>query len=248
MRIEIIIGVICFIGIPAGGLILYFLQNRKAYSNFANNLGFSVYKTLAEYDEGNQLEKQLEGFYLFREDINRKFINIIVGKIGDFDVKIFDNEYITGRTEHGAPITRGNTVFFFESEGLNFPKFQLRARGKSLEKEIKIPFLSHKEIDFDPPLLIQDQQVYQYPHPKFTSKYLLRGPNHSSIRSLFNDEILSYFENQKAIMSVEAVGTKIIIYNVWSWRSHGEPTELAGHYNKVLEIFNLLKSRVLTNI
>jgi hypothetical protein len=238
---KIIFGLF-FFGIIAGVVFLFVKQNRKARTNFAINLGLS----LAEYGEGKRLIKQLEEFYLFREaSVSQEFNNILVGKIDDTDVKIFDYYVNKGGKVHGHPYFQGQIVFLFESKGLNFPKFQLRAKEGGLQKEIeipKIPFLSHDEIkDVDPLLLFQDQQNYPRPYSKFTSKYLLRGPDHSSIRSLFNEETLKYFEKQKPRMSVEAVGNKLICYK---YDSRPEPSELAGLYKKGLEIFNLLKSRL----
>ena len=242
MSFEDIIIIIVF-GPCIGVMILYVILRFKEFPNFARSLDFSFYRTLTEYDEGYKLEKQLEEFSLFREGSYREFGNIIVGKINDIDVKIF--EYYFKKWERQEYLN-GQIVFLFESKDLYFPKFQLRAKGGIWQREIKLPFESHVEIDDGPPLLSKD---YQFdPHPKFTSKYLLRGADKALIKSIFTKEILSYFENQKPRMSVEAVGNKLIVYKVYKHDSSVEHGELASLYKKGLEVFNLLKSSVLANI
>ena len=48
-------------------------------------------------------------------------------------------------------------------------------------------------------------------HPRFSKKYLLKGDNETSVRQLFNDNLIKYIESKEKI-SLEGGGNQLVFY------------------------------------
>jgi len=106
---------------------------------------------------------------------------------------IFDYDYTTGggKSQH----THRQTVFLFETARLRLPSFSLRP--ENVFHKIGQSF-GMQDIDFDT-------------HPEFSKKWLLKGDDEAAIRKVFNEEVLSVFENTKGMVS-EAKGETLLLY------------------------------------
>jgi hypothetical protein len=146
--------------------------------------------------KGNEtLSSQLYNFNLFSKGHSQKISNVITGTRNNIRITILDYKFTTGggKSSH----TYEQSVIFFESDKLHLPEFILRP--ESLFDKIGQVF-SNKDIDF---------KMY----PLFSKKFLLRGNDEESIRSLFTDSVLRVYE-QHQHLSTEANGSRLIIYQI----------------------------------
>jgi hypothetical protein len=162
------------------GLIVFLVMyaNKKAaertaaMQQAANALGWAF-----AADAPLSMIPGMERFHLFSQGHSKKLYNMMYGMLNGARVAIFDYRYTVGHGKNAH--TYSQSVVYFQSERLSLPFFSLRPEGFGHKL---ISALGYQDIDF--------------PHrPTFSSKYLLRGEDEQGIRSVFQDRVLDYFEN-----------------------------------------------------
>ena len=133
-------------------------------------------------------------FSLFSKGQYRRISNVLTGKFNGIPVMIFDYQYTTGSGD-SAHIWK-QTVIAMESEKLELPNFVLRPEG--LFDKIGDVF-GRKDIDFE---------IY----PKFSKQYFLRGESEESVRNIFTDSTIQYYEQHPGL-STEGEGDRFIFYH-----------------------------------
>jgi hypothetical protein len=132
-----------------------------------------------------------------------------------------DYKYTTGggRSSH----TWYQTVLAIESDKLRLTRFVLRP--ENIFDKIGSVF-GKKDINFETA-------------PVFSKRYILRGNNEESIRSLFNEGLLQYYE-QHLGLSTEGDGTKLIYYRT---SKRVPPDKIQFFLQEGYDLFNLFKIR-----
>ncbi|MEA3342548.1 MAG: hypothetical protein U9Q92_00135, partial [archaeon] len=144
-------------------------------------------------DGDNSLLSSLGVLKLFSKGYGRKAYNIIKGEMDRIHWTVFDYRYTVGGGRSST--TYSQTVACAQLD-VDLPKFSLGA--ESFFHKLG-DVLGYKDIDFKS-------------SPVFSDRYLLKGPDEASVRKLFTPEILTFFENRKDIINIEAAGSRIIIY------------------------------------
>jgi hypothetical protein len=130
---------------------------------------------------------------LYGHGHSKQVRNVMTGKAGERDVKLFDYRYITGGGKDSH--TWNQTVALFPQGGGGLPDFLLAP--ENIFHKIGQVF-GYQDIDFDS-------------SPDFSSHYLLRGPDEMAIRSAFGADALSYFGQERG-WHVEVAGGNVGIY------------------------------------
>ena len=163
-------------------------KRAEALQAAANSMRF----TYSQKAEPGLLER-LKHFHLFSQGHSKKIKNVLRGEAGDLDVSVFDYSYRTGGGKHSRHWNQ--TVILFESDDMRLPQFTLRP--EHVFHKIGQVF-GYQDIDFDS-------------HPEFSKRYLLKGENEESVRWLFGDDALSFYESDRTL-STEAAGRQLIHY------------------------------------
>jgi hypothetical protein len=115
------------------------------------------------------------------------------GEADHVELAIFDYQYTTG---HGkSRRTPRQTVLYLQAADLNLPDFALRP--EHLFDKIGSALGFH-DINFDT-------------HPEFSRRFSLKGTDDATLRLLFDEQVLSFFEGASGI-SVEGAGQQMIYY------------------------------------
>ena len=156
---------------------------------------------------------QLSDINLFAKGDSREIGYAVVGKIEDSTVTILNYKYSERKRKFSSKTIL--TVLLFESPDLNFPKFKLEPKNMSYS------LLFGKHISFGS-----------------RTNFLLKGKDETSIRRLFNKEILSFFKDKKKL-NIEAFGDRLIVYSDSYMADH---KEISKFFYEGREVFNLFKS------
>ena len=120
------------------------------------------------------LKRYLADLHLFQHGHTRRLTNIFHIKTEDAMVHLFDYSYRV----LGSRYPQQQTVICFRSSRLNLPDFVIRPENSFDKLSATLGF---QDIDFPS-------------HPEFSEKYLLRGTDEESVRDLFCDDVLEFFE------------------------------------------------------
>lgn len=193
----------------------YNKQRQKALKQLAESLNF----TFSAKGDQSTLDA-MRGFHLFSQGHSRKISNVLTGKFNDIPVTVMDYRYTTGggKSSH----TWSQTVIVIESEKLALPVFILRP--ENLFDKIGSAF-GKKDINFET-------------SPLFSKRYLLRGDDEASIRLIFNQWIIEYYERHPGL-STEGDGRKLIYYRISKSVS---PDKIQTFLQEGYEIYGLFKS------
>ena len=164
-------------------------KRREELKKAAGRMGYSF-----NPDADNNLLSSLNILKLFSKGYGRKAYNIIKGEMDRIHWTVFDYRYTVGGGRSST--TYSQTVASAQLNGSNLPSFSL---GPESFFHKLGDILGYKDIDFKS-------------SPVFSGRYLLKGPDEASVRKLFTPEILTFFENRKDIINIEAAGSRIIIY------------------------------------
>jgi hypothetical protein len=114
-------------------------------------------------------------------------------------------------------------VIYFEPRNFNLPLFSLRPEH-AFHKIISA--FGYQDIDFAN-------------RPTFSSKYLLRGPDEQSIRNLFSDALLGFYEMNEGT-STDGSGNQLFIFRL---NSRPAPQETQAFLNWGLQLQRLYGNR-----
>jgi hypothetical protein len=137
--------------------------------------------------------KALGDLPLYARGHGSRLKNMLSGRAGADDAKIFDYQYTTGGGKESH--TWKQTVALYAGGGRNLPDFVL-APENVFHKLGQL--LGYQDIDFDS-------------SPLFSSRYLLRGPDEAAIRSAFTVDTRAFFEQEPG-WTVEVQGGNVGIY------------------------------------
>ena len=191
-------------------------QRTKAFELLAESLNFAF----SEKADGSLMDS-LSSFHLFSQGYSRRISNVLSVKFNLIPVTIMDYKYTTGggKSSH----TFQQTVLVMESNKLQLPRFNLRP--ERLFDKIGSVF-GNKDINFETA-------------PVFSKRYQLRGDDEASVRNLFNERVLEYYEQHPGLCT-ECDGVKIIYY-----RSSKKvtPEEIQSFLQDGDDLFNLFKTK-----
>jgi hypothetical protein len=184
----IIGGVIAIIVIAL--YINYLVEKKRTegMKNVADELGFEF------FPKGDgPLLTELSLFNLFTQGHSRRLYNLMRGDANNLEVDIFDYTYVTGSGKSSH--TWNQTLVCFGMRDANLPSFSLRP--ETFWDKIGTWF-GYQNINFDN-------------NPVFSDKYLLRGRDEETVRGLFTDDVLAFFERQQGL-SIEGYGHRLVFY------------------------------------
>jgi hypothetical protein len=204
-----------FVLIPAilaliGGIYVVSMQMEKArieaLTAASQAMGFTF-----EPDGDLDVMKGFGDLPLYGHGHSKQVRNVMTGKAGERDLKLFDYRYITGggKSSH----TWNQTVALFPQGAQGLPDFLL-APENILHKIGQV--FGYQDIDFDS-------------SPDFSSHYLLRGADEMAIRSAFGADALAYFGQERG-WHVEVAGGNVGIYRS---DKRCKPEELAAFRDQV---------------
>jgi hypothetical protein len=210
MHPAIIVGLILTLAAAVvGGCIWAIKKDRELKQAIAQELRLQF---LPQGDP--QLFSLIENLPFFQYGRSRKITNLIQGKISrrgkSIFVAIFDYQYWHGRgdtttidpSDTGISISseqRGEleyqTVLFFYDQSLNLPAFRLRPEHL-LDKAGNL-------------LGFQDLNFEQF--PQFSKRYHLQTQQAAAVRTLFQPNLIQYYETLKDRIATEAQGPYLLI-------------------------------------
>jgi hypothetical protein len=163
-------------------------KRREALSAVAEELAFQF-----RPNGDAELNQLLSGFELFNLGHSRRMTNLLQGKTSDLELNLFDYQYTTGSGKNRT--TRTYSIFVARRPGMKLPEFSL-APENFLHKIGSL--FGFQDIDFDS-------------HPRFSSRYLLRGSDEEAIRTLFKPKVLDWFEEHGGL-TIEAKRDLVVFY------------------------------------
>lgn len=134
-------------------------------------------------------------FELFKHGRDGKVRNYLAGESGGDRFAVFDYSYLTGA--QNAQKTYSQTVLHVHSPRLDLPLFSLRP--ENLLHRIG-GLMKHQDIDIEG-------------HPAFSGEYLLRGHDESSIRAVFEPDVVAFYEANRGLCTTGS-GPDLLL-----WRS-----------------------------
>jgi hypothetical protein len=196
-------------------VIWYFAKQRtKAINRLAESMNFSF------SNKGQQsVLDALGGFHLFSQGYSRRISNIMTGSFNGIPVMVLDYKYTIGGGKNSH--TRQQTVLVIESDKLRLPKFLLRP--ENLLDKVESAF-GKKDINFETA-------------PVFSKKYFLRGDDPESVRKVFVDHVLEFYELHLGLCT-EGDGAKLIYYRS---SKRVSPTNIQTFLQEGYDIFSLFK-------
>ncbi|MEB3339013.1 MAG: hypothetical protein VKJ46_16195 [Leptolyngbyaceae bacterium] len=148
-------------------------QRTEAIKQLANNLGFQYQPEPKSY-----IPSQIWQFRLFSQGRGRRFYNLIQGHRKGAKISISDYSYTSGHGKNTRTSTQ--TVVLVESDDLDLPSFELTPED-IFDKVGNI--LGFHDINFET-------------HPDFSRHHNLAGSDESSIRQLFHDGVLNFYQTR----------------------------------------------------
>ena len=188
-------------------------KRSNAFFEFSRRRGLSFSKS---YEINEELKST--DFRLLREETSGKAANFISGETDGAVVTIFDYTYRAGTGQ--ASTTYSQTVFILRSEKLNLPVFQLYPEN----------------IFYRVSAALGEQDINFQSHAKFSRSYVLRGDDEDSVRSIFTDNVISYFANHKGL-SVEGNRQRLMMYRNASLTRTDEIQSFLAECIKILRLF-----------
>ena len=177
--------------IVLGLLAFYFvwwpqLKRNKNLKKIANDLNIPFYPK-----GDDSLYDHLEYFHLFSTGSKLKIANMLHQEDKETELAFFDFTFEGGvscATEYKQ------SVVYLCSPKLDLPQFVLRP------EKIYHQSLDLQDIDFSS-------------HPKFSNDYLLQGNPEESVRNLFDNQLLDFFES-KPRLCVEGGANQMLFYRL----------------------------------
>ena len=191
-------------------------ERTRQFANAANLLGW-------QFSEAVDLSwiPNLDTFALFSQGHSKQIKNAMYGEVEGVKAAVFDYYYAVGHGKHRS--TFNQSVVYFEPRNLNLPPFSLRPEH-TLHKIISA--FGYQDIAFGN-------------RPDFSSKYLLRGPDEQSVRSIFSDALLGFYEMNEGA-STDGGGNQLFIFRQ---NQRPAPHETQAFLNWGLQLQRLYCSR-----
>ena len=193
--------------IVLGLLAFYFvwwpqLKRNKNLKKIANDLNIPFYPK-----GDDSLYDHLEYFYLFSTGSKLKIANMLHQEDKETELAFFDFTFEVGTGGSTASVGGSGagggvshateyrqSVVYLCSPKLDLPQFVLRPE-KNYHQSLDL-----QDIDFSS-------------HLKFSNDYLLQGNPEKSVRNLFNDQLLDFFESKPGLC-VEGGANQMLFYRL----------------------------------
>ena len=203
--------------IVLGLLAFYFvwwpqLKRNKNLKKIANDLNIPFYPK-----GDDSLYDHLEYFHLFSTGSKLKIANMLHQEDKETELAFFDFTFGILGGSHIPVIEREQSVVYFCSPRLDLPQFVLQPEKKLHQ------FGDLQDIDFSS-------------HTKFSDDYLLQGNPEESVRNLFNDQLLNYFESKPGLC-VEGGANQMLFYRLNERISPNKLSEFLEEGMQVLSKF-----------
>ena len=146
------------------------------------------------YPKGDDsLYDHLEYFHLFSMNSKSRITNMLHQEDEETELAFFDFTFeIGGGGSYGTRYQQ--SVVYFCSHKLDLPQFVLQPEKKFHQ------FGDLQDIDFSS-------------HTKFSDDYLLQGNPEESVRNLFNEQLLNFFESKPGLC-VEGGANQMLFYRL----------------------------------
>lgn len=200
-------------------LIITFPENKrtKDLQKVAGSLNF----TFCQRDD--DLLSHMTGFNTVHPDGKIRIRNIMRGSANDVDITIMDCWYRVDANGGGGYYWYKQTAILFNSALPDILDFTLEPKG--IVDKIGDVFSIHG-IDFDR-------------HPKFSKQYQLLGPDKNAIRSVFGDNLLSYYESAEKGIVTEVKKHKFLFYR---YGKKVRPRDIKAFMEEALHVFSMMKA------
>ena len=192
--------------IVLGLLAFYFfwwpqLKRSNNLKRVANDLNIPFYPK-----GDDSLYEHLEYFHLFSMNSKSRITNMLHQEDEETELAFFDFTFEIGAGGSGTPSESGagggvsyatehkQSVVYFCSPKLDLPQFVLQPEKKFHQ------FGDLQDIDFSS-------------HTKFSDDYLLQGNPEESVRNLFNEQLLNFFESKPGLC-VEGGANQMLFYRL----------------------------------
>ena len=216
MHIALIVfGIIAVVG----GVIAISMRLQKKRTEAMRSVAATMNFTFAEKPD-TALRERLSHLHLFSQGHSKKIRNVLTGRAGEMDARVFDYRFTTGGGKNSH--TWRQTVMLCESAKMSLPKFALRP--EHFFHKIGQVF-GFQDIDFDS-------------HPDFSKRYLLKGDDEREIRKLFDTNTLSFYESHSKL-STEAASHQLIHYHA---SKRAPPEKMSEFIREGVEVLTLLRT------
>ncbi|UCH45615.1 MAG: hypothetical protein JSV11_02620 [Nitrospiraceae bacterium] len=189
-------------------------RRGEAFQKFARQRGLSY----AKKGDVNAVSAFSE-YHLFAANTEKTVSNMIFGEPGSVSVSLFDYRFRTAASRSASG--KSQTVAMGKSRRLTFPAFELYPQGT-----------------FHTMLSIPGKQDINFQHQKgFSERYILRSDDEGAVRSIFTDQVLSFFESHRGL-TVIAQGDTLVYYRDGKLI---KPGTLNSFLSDLLEMFRLFE-------
>lgn len=188
---ELWVGIAGAVVIVSLAVVLRVTLERKrdaAVALAAEQMGFDYRR-----DGRDLLASPFTRFGLFQSGRRKRIKNVMQGHVEEVELLLFDYRFVTGSHRNHAMWRQ--TVAAFHLPGRDLPEFDLQPE-RFFHKLGEL--FGYQDIDFDD-------------SPRFSERYLLRGPNEDDIRDLLGPGLRTYLEDQ-AGWSMSGGGPWLVIY------------------------------------
>jgi len=216
MGFLIFAGIVAVVGIIVWAAWFYEKKRSEALEHIASSLHFSFKRKC-----DNSLIINHHHFDLFKKGRAQKVSNLMSGNSGDMNISIADYRYTVGSGKNST--TYSQTILIVQSAHLHLPPFSLCPEN-FLHKIGGI--FGYKDIDFTS-------------HPQFSKQYLLRGENEDAVRETFNDDVLAFYEKDKAL-TTEGRNDEFIYYKA---AKRVSAKEIQNFLQQGINLYGLLKTK-----
>lgn len=160
----------------------------------------------------------IERFALYDLGGDQEIRNLMYGEVDGVNATVFDYIYTLGVKR---PTTFFQSVVLLEQNDQSYPVFTLRPE-EVFDKMFSA--FGYQDMDFDH-------------RPEFSRQYILRGEDEAAIRRIFNDEVISFYEDNPGTFT-DAGENQLFVY-----RAHYrlQPAEIEPYLDLALEISTLMK-------
>ena len=194
--------------IVLGLLAFYFfwwpqLKRSNNLKRVANDLNIPFYRK-----GDDSLYEHLEYFHLFSVSSKSKITNMLHQEDKETELAFYDFTFVIGEE-----VSSGGGADRFYSGG--------RVSGATEYKQSVVYFCSPK-LDLPQFVLQPEKKFHQFgdlqdidfsSHTKFSDDYLLQGNPEESVRNLFNDQLLNFFESKPGLC-VEGGANQMLFYRL----------------------------------
>jgi hypothetical protein len=166
-------------------------KRREALKQLAEQIKFS-------FDaKGDAFRARLNGnLHIFKLGHSRKVYNVLCGPCSTGEVALFEFQYTQSSGQQQSNYNQTIAAFAFPDATL--PNFHLGSKHW-WHKVGRV--LGFQMVTFDS-------------HPRFSERYLLRGPDEAAIRQFFTPGVLEYLESlpERPAWSIEAASPWLLVY------------------------------------